>query len=99
MYRHDRLNRGICMDWCRKQMKSFDVETRKSYYIANFYNDSDIYKDPNFHTRALVDRARYYKFATECVNYELMKQYGLMAQTQIRYCVTNKDKDQTTYGK
>ncbi|XP_055315466.1 nose resistant to fluoxetine protein 6-like [Sitodiplosis mosellana] len=96
MYRHDRLTRGICMDWCKKQMNYFDYDTRKTYYIDNFYNDTDIYKDPNFHTRALVDRARYYQYATECVNYELKKQYGLMAQSQIRYCITNKDTVQTT---
>lgn len=79
-------------------MNYFDYDTRKSYYIENFYNDTDIYKDPNFHTRALIDRARYYQYATECVNYELKKQYGLMAQSQIRYCITNKDNIQTTYG-
>lgn len=79
-------------------MNHFDYVTRKSYYIDNFYNDTDIYRDPNFHTRALVDRARYYQYATECVNYELQKQYGLMAQSQIRYCITNKDTIQTTYG-
>lgn len=98
LFRHDRLMRGICMDWCKKQMNHFDYDTRKSYYIDNFYNDTDIYKDPNFHTRALVDRARYYQYATECVNYELKKQYGLMAQSQIRYCITNKDTVRTTYG-
>lgn len=98
MYRHDRLTRGICMDWCKKKMNHFDYDTRKSYYIENFYNDTDIYMDPNFHTRALVDRARYYQYATECVNYELVKEYGLMAQSQIRYCITNKDTIQTTYG-
>ncbi|XP_031617702.1 nose resistant to fluoxetine protein 6-like [Contarinia nasturtii] len=97
IYRHDRLSRGICMNWCKKQMNYFDYDTRKSYYIENFYNDTEIYKDPNFHTRALADRARYYQYATECVNYELRKQYGLMAQSQIRYCITNKDNIQSTY--
>lgn len=98
LYRHDRLMRGICMDWCKTQMKHFDDDTRKSYFTDNFYNDTDIYKNPNFHARALVDRARYYHYATECVNYELHKQYGLMAQSQIRYCITNKDNIQTIYG-
>lgn len=97
-YRHDRLSRGICMDWCRKQMNYFDYDTRKSYYLENFYNDTDVYKDPNFHTNALVDRARYYRYATECVNYELKKQYGLVAQSQIRYCITNKDSIQYENG-
>lgn len=99
MYRHDRLSRGICMDWCKKQMKHFDYDTRMSYYINNFYNDSSIYMDPNFHTRALVDRARYYRYATQCVNYELKNKYDLMAESQIRYCITNQDNIQRTFGK
>lgn len=98
MYRHDRLSRGICMDWCRNQMKKFDYDTRMSYYLANFLNESSIYMDPNFHTRALVDRARYHRYATQCVNYELKNKYGLMAESQIRYCITNKDHIQDTYG-
>lgn len=92
MFRHDRLSRGICMDWCKEHMKSLDYDTRMSYYIDSFYNDTAVYQDPNFHTRALVDRARYYRFATECVNYELKNNYGLMAQSQIRYCITNRDR-------
>lgn len=98
MFRHDRLTRGICMDWCRKRMKTFSTRTRMSYYIDNFENDTSIYQDPNTHTHALIDRGRYYRYATQCVNYELKNQYGLVAQSQIRYCVTNKDTDQDTYG-
>lgn len=87
------------MDWCKKQMKHFDYDTRMSYYINNFYNDTSIYMDPNFHTRALVDRARYYRYATQCVNYELKNKYDLMAESQIRYCITNQDNIQRTFGK
>lgn len=91
MFRHDRLTRGICMDWCRAKMKKMSSRTRQSYYLDSFLNETDIYKDPNFHSHALIDRGRYYRYATECVNYELKNEYGLMAQSQIRYCVTNKD--------
>lgn len=98
MFRHDRLTRGICMDWCRKKMKLFSSRTRMSYYIDSFLNDTSIYRDPNFHTHALIDRGHYYRYAAECVNYELKNQYGLVAQSQIRYCVTNKEKAQDTYG-
>lgn len=79
MFRHDRLTRGICMDWCRKKMKSFSTRTRMSYYIDNFENDTTIYQDPNTHIRALVDRGHYYRYATQCVNYELKNQYGLVS--------------------
>lgn len=98
MFRHDRLSRGICMDWCRKKMKTFSTRTRNTYYIDSFLNDTSIYRDPNFHTHALIDRGHYYRYATECVNYELKNQYGLVAQSQIRYCVTNKDNAQEKLG-
>lgn len=69
-----------------------------SYYNDDFLNDTSVYMDPNFFTNALVDRGRYYRYATQCVNYDLKHKYGLTAQTQIRYCITNKDNSQDTWG-
>lgn len=87
------------MDWCKKRMNHFDYITRESYYLAKFFNDTEIAQDPNIHSHALVDRARYYRYATECVNYELKKEYGLMAQSEIKYCITSQDKLQGKFGK
>lgn len=87
------------MDWCKKRMNYFDYDTRQKYYLAKFRNETDIYQDPNIYSQALVDRARYYKYATECVNYELKKGYELMAQTELKYCITSWDKVQNRNGK
>lgn len=65
------------------------------YYVEKFDNETDIERDPNIHTHALVDRAKYQKYAIECVNFQLKKQYALSAQTELDYCITS-DRDITT---
>lgn len=79
------------MTRCREQMLHFDYDSRMEYYIYKFENNSDIKTDPNLFTNALMDRAKYHKYATMCVNYELQKGYGLVAQTDIEFCVTNQE--------
>lgn len=97
-YRHDRINRGICMDRCIAQMKRFDYDTRMKYYLPKFDNDSEIAYDPDVFTNALVDRAQFTKFAAMCVNYDLHKNYGLMAQSDIVYCIRSYDDYFAVYG-
>lgn len=74
-------------------MTHFDYDTRMGYYLPQFSDDKDIDFDPNLYTNGLIDRAKYGKYATMCVNYELKKKYGLMAQTEIEYCLTNQDEN------
>lgn len=91
-YRHDRLVRGICMNQCKDKMKNFDYDTRMQYYVHKFTEDTEIEYDRDLFRNALVDRAQYSKYASMCVNYELMHKYdGLKAQTEIEYCLTNQD--------
>lgn len=97
-YRHDRLSRGICMDWCMERMLHYDYDTRMKYYLPKFDNDSEIAYDPDVFTNALVDRSQFNKFATMCVNFDLQKKYGLMAQSDIMYCIRNYDDYFAQYG-
>lgn len=69
----------------------FDYDTRMEYYVHPFTEDTEIAYDPNLFTHALVDRAKYTKFISMCINYELQHKYGLRAQAEIEYCVTNQD--------
>ena len=94
-YRHDRLVRGICINWCKKTMKHFDHRNQLMYTLDRFTDDEEISLDPNTFTRGLVDRIKYEKWATMCVNYELKRNYGLMAQSDIQYCSTNQDHYET----
>lgn len=86
------------MDRCIAQMKRFDYDTRMKYYLPKFDNDSEIAYDPDVFTNALVDRAQFTKFAAMCVNYDLHKKYGLMAQSDIVYCIRSYDDYFAEYG-
>lgn len=98
-YRHDRINRGICMDDCKQRMLRFDYDTRMKYYTIHFDNNTGVTLDPNLFRNALVDRAKYHKFASMCVNYDLAHRYGLTAQTDIVYCETSIGDPRTEIGK
>lgn len=80
------------------QMKRLDYDTRMKYYLAKFKNDTEIAYDPDMFENALIDHAEFNKFATMCVNYDLQKKYGLMAQTDIVYCIRNYDDYFARYG-
>lgn len=80
------------------QMLHFDYDTRMKYYLPKFKNDSEVAFDPDVFTNALIDRTKFNKFAVMCVNYDLQKKYGLMAQTDITYCIRSFDDYFARYG-
>lgn len=82
-----------------EQMLRYDYDTRMKYYLPKFDNDSEIAYDPDVFTHALLDRSKFNKFATMCVNYDLQKKYGLMAQTDILYCERSFDNYFAQYGR
>lgn len=81
-----------------ERMLHYDFDTRMKYYLPKFDNDSEIANDPDVFTNALIDRSQFNKFATMCVNYDLQKKYGLMAQSDIIYCIRNYDDYFAKYG-
>uniref|UniRef100_A0A182MS93 Acyltransferase 3 domain-containing protein n=1 Tax=Anopheles culicifacies TaxID=139723 RepID=A0A182MS93_9DIPT len=91
-FRHDRLQRGLCMSRCHQLMSKFDRRTQMKYFQPRFIaNDSqEITFDPNTFRGALDWRNRYRRLANQCVNYELKRQYALMAYSTVEYCVTNR---------
>uniref|UniRef100_A0A1S4GUV1 Acyl_transf_3 domain-containing protein n=1 Tax=Anopheles gambiae TaxID=7165 RepID=A0A1S4GUV1_ANOGA len=91
-FRHDRLQRGLCMNRCHQLLTRFDPRTQMKYFRARFEpNDfQQITFDPNTFRGALDWRNRYRRLANQCVNYELKRQYSLMAYTTVEYCTTNR---------
>lgn len=112
-FRHDRLQRGLCMNRCHQLLTRFDPRTQMKYFRARFEpNDfqqvkfyveiglfsrtsilsprTQITFDPNTFRGALDWRNRYRRLANQCVNYELKRQYSLMAYTTVEYCTTNR---------
>ncbi|XP_058833864.1 nose resistant to fluoxetine protein 6-like [Topomyia yanbarensis] len=92
-FRHDRLQRGLCMNWCSKLMAKYDRGTQMKYYLANFNQSSEITFDPNTFRQALDWRMKYKKLANQCVNFELKRQYSIMGYSTVEYCVTNQEQD------
>ncbi|XP_058123495.1 nose resistant to fluoxetine protein 6 [Anopheles ziemanni] len=91
-FRHDRLQRGLCMNRCHQLLDKFDRRTQMKYFLSRFEpNDSQkITFDPNTFDGALDWRNRYRRLANQCVNYELKRQYALMAYSTVEYCSTNR---------
>uniref|UniRef100_A0A182NJB8 Acyltransferase 3 domain-containing protein n=1 Tax=Anopheles dirus TaxID=7168 RepID=A0A182NJB8_9DIPT len=89
-FRHDRIQRGLCMNRCRQLMGKFDRRTQMKYYQSRFEpaDSREITFDPNTFRGALDWRNRYRRLANQCVNYELKRQYALMAYTAVEYCTT-----------
>uniref|UniRef100_A0A182IST2 Acyltransferase 3 domain-containing protein n=3 Tax=Anopheles atroparvus TaxID=41427 RepID=A0A182IST2_ANOAO len=91
-FRHDRLQRGLCMNRCRQLIGKFDGRTKMKYFLSRFEpsDAQEITFDPNTFRGALDWRNRYRRLANQCVNYELKRQYSLMAYSTVEYCTTNE---------
>ncbi|XP_052873708.1 nose resistant to fluoxetine protein 6-like [Anopheles cruzii] len=87
-FRHDRLQRGLCMNRCAQLMAKYDRRTQMKYFKARFDHPGahDITFDPNTFRGALDWRNRYRRLANQCVNFELLRQYQLMAYSTVEYC-------------
>ncbi|EAT36801.1 AAEL011139-PA, partial [Aedes aegypti] len=87
-YRHDHLDRGLCVQRCRKLVASLDNETIQQLYVEKFdinfpyIIDSKVFEDVKVHQ----DRALYGRLINICENYILRKVYNLTAYTEIEYC-------------
>lgn len=87
-YRHDHLDRGLCVERCRKLVASLDNETIQQLYVGKFdinfpyIIDSKVFEDVQVHQ----DRALYGRLINICENFILRKVYNLTAYTEIEYC-------------
>uniref|UniRef100_A0A182QVE1 Uncharacterized protein n=1 Tax=Anopheles farauti TaxID=69004 RepID=A0A182QVE1_9DIPT len=82
----------MCMNRCQQLMDKFDRRTQMKYFQPRFEppGSQKITFDPNTFRGALDWRNRYRRLANQCVNYELKRQYALMAYTTVEYCTTNR---------
>ncbi|XP_058465293.1 nose resistant to fluoxetine protein 6-like [Malaya genurostris] len=96
-FRHDRLQRGLCMNWCSKMMAKYDRGTQMKYYLPGFNESSEITFDPNTFRQALQWRQKYRKLANQCVNFELKRQFSIMGHSMVEYCVTNREQESVDF--
>ncbi|KAL1399496.1 hypothetical protein pipiens_008163 [Culex pipiens pipiens] len=92
-FRHDRLQRGLCMARCHAILDRFDHRTQMKYYLGHWNQSSEVTFDPNTFRGALDARAKLNRLANQCVNYELKRQYGIMGHSTVEYCVGSHEED------
>ncbi|XP_053674392.1 nose resistant to fluoxetine protein 6-like [Anopheles nili] len=92
-FRHDRVQRGLCMNRCQQLMGKYDRRTQMKYYQPEFEaaDSQEITFDPNTFREALDWRIRFRRLANQCVNFELRRQYALMAYSTVEYCTTTME--------
>uniref|UniRef100_A0A1B0DPI1 trypsin n=1 Tax=Phlebotomus papatasi TaxID=29031 RepID=A0A1B0DPI1_PHLPP len=90
-FRHDRLQRGICINLCQELMDHFDPEEQMSYFQEEFPTDNEVWLDPRIFRKATHYRKLYDQLINQCINHELITGYDLVAFSQVEYCVTNHE--------
>ncbi|XP_062550046.1 nose resistant to fluoxetine protein 6-like isoform X2 [Armigeres subalbatus] len=96
-FRHDRIQRGLCMSGCQQIMGKYDHETQMKYYLKPFNQTSEITFDRNTFRSALDWRIKYRRLVNQCVNFELKRQYSIMGYSEVEYCISNQEQDPIDY--
>lgn len=92
-FRHDKLNRGICINSCEEALKKLGDEANK-YFVAEFKTNNEplpLNSGIVKFTNASEDREKYNRQVNQCVNLELMEVYRLQAFSSIEYCSNYKN--------
>uniref|UniRef100_A0A336LZH1 CSON009110 protein n=1 Tax=Culicoides sonorensis TaxID=179676 RepID=A0A336LZH1_CULSO len=89
-YRHDTVTRGICINSCEQQLNG-NLQAKKAYQLPKFDIDSAIYHPGiEMHAHTPQHRIQYKQVINECVNQELINEYGLTSYSEIEYCSTKE---------
>ncbi|CRK96295.1 CLUMA_CG009715, isoform A [Clunio marinus] len=90
--RHDKLQRGLCIQSCEATVRKLTNDTAK-YYVDEFPMDSKIIFENIKYPNADVDREKYRELINKCVNVELVSAFNLSAYSSVEYCVRgNREK-------
>lgn len=87
-FRHDHLDRGLCVERCRRLVSQIDNGTIQQLYTEKFDIDFPYIISPKTFEAVNVyqDRVLYGRLINICENYILRKVYNLTAYTEIEYC-------------
>ena len=85
-FRHDKLQRGICMEQCLKTIANLGDEA-ENYYVTEFPMDSKLTFDFVDYINVKDDRVKFNKLVNICINRELMRNYNLSGYSSIEYCI------------
>ncbi|XP_063697877.1 nose resistant to fluoxetine protein 6-like [Culicoides brevitarsis] len=97
-YRHDLVQKGVCIKWCLDKLKNYDNETLKSLYVEPFDFGDQYHPDFTLYYNATQYKEKYDYYVSICRNIELMEEYGLQGHSGIYYCHTElEDKSPDVY--
>lgn len=84
-YRHDKIQRGICLEDCLNLLK--ENNNSKTYYTEIFPMDSKLTFDFVSYQHFREDRKNLDKIVNMCVNTELQNNHNLRGYSSIEYCI------------
>lgn len=93
-YRHDRLKRGVCFNWCEHKLEKIVKIVQRSYLQPKsemIVNETTM--DESLFRNAMDDRYKHNRLINICVNWRLKHEYNFMAYSEIEYCVTNPSRN------
>lgn len=90
-FRHDKLDRGICMTNCEKLVEDLGDEA-ENYFIESFPMDSKLTFDFIGFPFVARDRLKYNRIVNICINKHLVGNYNLTGFSSIEYCL-GRDRD------
>ncbi|XP_055628631.1 nose resistant to fluoxetine protein 6-like [Toxorhynchites rutilus septentrionalis] len=85
-FRHDHLDRGLCVEGCRRLVSQLDNETANQLYVEKFDIDFPYIISAETFENVHQDQVHYGRLINICENYILRKVYNLTAYTEIEYC-------------
>ncbi|EDS45872.1 conserved hypothetical protein [Culex quinquefasciatus] len=85
-FRHDHLDRGLCVERCRRLVAGLDNSTLQQLYVEKFNIDFPYILNSKIFENVDQDRLNYGRLINICENYILQKVYNLTAYTEIEYC-------------
>ncbi|EDS31994.1 conserved hypothetical protein [Culex quinquefasciatus] len=88
---HALLDRGICIEHCKKLARELSNETRQALKVEKFDFDFPYIFDVSVFKDTPKDRERYADLVETCINYKLNKTYQLTAYTEIEVCDKNEE--------
>jgi hypothetical protein len=84
-FRHDKLNRGICVRDCIDLVEKIGNDS-EFFYTDGFHTDSKLTLDFIAYPFKVTDRSKLNRILNICVNYNL-KTYNLRAFSEVEYCL------------
>ena len=90
-FRHNNLDKGICVNRCKKLVATLSNETRESLLVNRFPIDFAYTFKDEWYKDSKEYKEKYEELINICVNYELKRDYNLTAYSSIELCKRRND--------